>query len=334
MRLHHSNPGGVATLTAPCQGADTSSVRSPNLSVWLLVIPGVFLQLVGANLPDLVLLSLGTVVQGIGLWIHCRAKGRSRWWALLALAPGLGWVGAVYLRSPAQLEALAREKASRSMTRKDSRMSRMAVAAFAAGAAFYLWPLFASEPGIPLCQGMSPEVGDNLESFLVIALPLSAAALLFGSVANFRINRSHGRLRGRRLAQLAVILSVMSLLCTMAIPRFFLWREVGAETLALRTLHRAESGYRLRYPETGYSPDLRSLGPPPRSVPASVKRAGIVAGPLSEGIYCAGKGRLRYEPHTGDDGTVVAYEIRLNSRLYTRRMDETGAIQFAANPPE
>jgi len=131
-----------------------------------------------------------------------------------------------------------------------------------------------------------------------------------------------------------VILSVMSLLCTMAIPRFFLWREVGAETLALRTLHRAESGYRSRYPETGYSPDLRSLGPPPRSVPASVKRAGIVAGPLSEGIYCAGKDRLRYEPHTGDDGTVVAYEIRLNSRLYTRLMDETGAIQFAAKPPE
>jgi hypothetical protein len=69
-------------------------------------------------------------------------------------------------------------------------------------------------------------------------------------------------------------------------------------------------------------------------VPASVKRAGIVIGPLSEGIYCAGKDRLRYEPHTGDDGTVVAYEIRLNSRLYTRLMDETGAIQFAAKPPE
>ncbi len=177
MRLPHSNPGGVATLTAPCQGADTSSVRSPNPSVLLLVIPGVFLQLVGANLPDLVLLSLGTVVQGIGLWIHCRAKGRSRWWALLALAPGLGWVGAVYLRSPAQLEALAREKANRKLNRENSRMSRMDVAAFAAGAAFYFWPLFASEPGIPGCQGMSPEVGDNLESFLAISLPLSAAAL-------------------------------------------------------------------------------------------------------------------------------------------------------------
>ena len=126
----------------------------------------------------------------------------------------------------------------------------------------------------------------------------------------------------------------MSLLFTMAIPRFYLWQEVGAETLALRTLHRAESGYRLRYPETGYSPDLRSLGPPPRSVPPSGKRAGIVAGPLSEGIYCAGKGRLRYEPYTGDDGTIVAYEIRLNTDRYTKRMDETGAIRFAANPPE
>ena len=309
-------------------------MRSANLGIWVLVISGVYLQLVRAIHPDLILLSVGTVVQGIGLWIHCRAKSRSRWWVLLALAPGFGWVGVVYLKSPAQLEALAREKANRRMNRKDSRMSRMAVAAFAAGAAFYLLFLFAIETGIPACRGMSPEVTDRLESILAIALPLSVAALLFGSVANFRIARSHGRLRGRQLAQLAVVLSVMSLLCTMAIPRFFLWREFGAEKLALRTLHRAESGYRSRYPGTGYSPDLRSLGPPPRSVPASVKRAGIVAGPLSEGIYCAGKDRLRYEPHTGDDGTVVAYEIRLNSRLYTRRMDETGTIQFAANSLE
>ncbi len=334
MRLHHSNPGGVATLTAPCQGADTSSVRSPNLSVWLLVIPGAFLQLVGANLPDLALLSLGTAVQGIGLWIHCRAKGRSRWWALLALAPGLGWVGAAYLRSPAQLEALAREKANRRMTRKDSRMSRMAVAAFAAGAAYFVWPFFSRAPGIPACLGLTAEVEEVLGGFLAVVLPLTAVAMVFGLIANFLINRSDGRLRGRWLAQLAVFLSVVNLLQTMALPRFYLWQEFGAETVALRTIHRAEKVYRSRYPEIGYSPDLQSLGPPAPSVAASVERAGIVDDPLSKGIYCTGKDRLAYEPQVEDDGTIVAYSIRLDSRGSARFMDESGAIEFVANPPE
>jgi hypothetical protein len=309
-------------------------MRSPIISVWILVIPGVFLQMVGSEPKNLVLFGLGTAVQGVGLWIHCRAKGRNRWWALLALAPWFGWVGAVHLRSQAQLEAIARERASRAMTRENSRLSRMAVGAFAAGAAYQLWPLFVGEPGIPTCRGMTPEVGQNFGSFLAIALPLSAAALLFGLVANFRINRSRGSLRGHWLAQFAVLLSMMNLLQTIALPRFFLWREIGAEKLALRTLHRAEEGYRSRYPETGYSPDLRSLGPPPRTVRPSVERAGVVDGSLSEGIYCAGKDRLIYEPRAGDDGTIVAYTVHLKSRWTTRLMDETGSIRFVANPPE
>ncbi len=53
----------------------------------------------------------------------------------------------------------------------------MALGAFAAGAAYYLWPLFASEPGIPACRGMSAGVGEILGSFFAIALPLSVAAL-------------------------------------------------------------------------------------------------------------------------------------------------------------
>ncbi len=323
----------MVTLTPARPGADTSTVRSPILSVWILVIPGVFLQMVGSEPKNLVLFGLGPAVQGVGLWIHCRAKGRNRWWALLALAPMLGWVGAVYLRSQVQLESLAREKANRTL-REDSRLSRMAVGAFAAGAAYYLWPLFAHAPGVPACQGMSPEVGQNLGRFLAIALPLSAAALLFGLIANFRINRSRGSLRGHWLAQFAVFLSIMSLLSTMAIPRFFLWQEFGAETRALQTLHRAEVRYRAHYPEVGYSPDLRSLGPPPRTVPPSVERAGVVDDSLSEGIYCAGKDRLTYEPRTGDDGTIVAYTVQLKSHGHTRLMDETGSIGTAVNSPE
>ncbi len=244
----------------------------------------------------------------------------------MALAPIFGWIAAVYLRSQAQLEALAREKVSRAMTRENSRLSRMAVGAFAAGAAYQLWPLFVSEPGVPGSRGMTTAIGQNFGSFLAIALPLTAAALVLGLVANFRINRSRGSLRGHWLAQLAVLLSVMNLLSTIALPRFFLWREIGAERLALQTLHRAEAGYRSRYPETGYSPDLRSLGPPPPTVSRSVEHAGLVDGPLSRGIYCAGKDPLAYEPRAGDDGTIVAYTVRLKSYGSTRLMDETGSI--------
>ena len=124
------------------------------------------------------------------------------------------------------------------------------------------------------------------------------------------------------------------MLSTIALPRFFLWREVGAEELALRTLHRAETGYRARHPETGYSPDLRSLGPPSPTASQSVEPAGIVDGPLSQGIYCEGKDRLAYEPRTGDDGTIVAYAIRVKSHGSTRLIDETGSIRSFVDRPE
>ena len=310
------------------------TVQSRILSVWLLVIPGALLQGAGSELRDLVQFCVGSAVQGIGLWVHCRAKGRSGWWALMALAPIFGWLGAVYLRSQAELEALAREKVSRAMTRENSRLSRMAVGAFAAGAVYQLWPLFVMESGIPACRGMSPEVGENFEGFLAIALPLTAAALVFGLVANFRINRSRGSLRGHWLAQLAVLLGVINLLSTIALPRFFLWQEMGTEQQALQTLHRAEARYRSRYPETGYSRDLRSLGPPPPTVSRSVERAGMLDGSLSEGIYCAGKDPLAYEPRTGDDGTIVAYTVRVNSYGSTRLIDETGLIRSFLDLPE
>ncbi len=309
-----------------------STVRSPNLSVWVLVIPGAFLQMTSSGLHSLVLLCLGTAVQGIGLWIHLRAKGRNRWWALLALAPVFGWVGAVYLRSQAQLEARAREKAV--TPRADSRLSRMALGALLAGAAACLWPLFAFEPGVPPCQGMSPEAGRMFERFLAFALALTAAALLFGGIAVLRIKWSRGGLRGRWLAQLALILGVINLLQVIALPRFLIFHEMAVQTGTLQRLHRAEARYRTLYPEFGYSPDLRSLGPPPPSVPPSLERAGLVDGSLSEGIYCAGEDRLTYEPRTGDDGTIVAYTVHLNLHGNTRLMDETGSIRFVANPPE
>ena len=120
----------------------------------------------------------------------------------------------------------------------------------------------------------------------------------------------------------------------MATPRFFLWREVLEETWALQTLHRAEERYRADYPEVGYSLDLPSLGPPLRTLPPSVERAGIVDGALSEGIYCAGKEPLTYQARAGDAGTIVAYTVRLASHGNTRTMDETGSIEFVMNFPE
>ncbi len=82
----------VAALTPGHPDADKLGVQTSIVSVWILVIPGVFLQITGSGLHNLVLFCLGTAVQGSGLWIHCGAKGRNRWWALLALAPIFGWI--------------------------------------------------------------------------------------------------------------------------------------------------------------------------------------------------------------------------------------------------
>ena len=171
-----------------------------------------------------------------------------------------------------------------------------------------------------------------LERFLAVALPLTAAALLFGGIAELRIKRSRGRLRGRWLAQLALILGIANLLSTMALPRFLIFREIGSQTRTLETLHRAEGRYRTLYPEAGYSSDLRALGPPPPNAPPSAKRAGLVDDSLSEGVYCAREDRLSYEPRAADDGTIVAYTVRLNSHRNTGLIDETGSIEFVVNP--
>lgn len=78
----------------------------------LLVFPGVIVQGAGSKADDWLQICAGAAVQGAGLVLYLRAKKRSPWWALFAVIPILGWVGPVALRSRAQLDEMARAKAS------------------------------------------------------------------------------------------------------------------------------------------------------------------------------------------------------------------------------
>lgn len=104
---------GLRAFIARRSAADTAPMPTRMLSLCLLVVPGVVIQAAGLKTDDLVQLSLGTALQALGLWLYCRAKGRGWWLTVLALVPIFGWTGALFLRSQAELEALARKRARR-----------------------------------------------------------------------------------------------------------------------------------------------------------------------------------------------------------------------------
>ncbi|TDI98000.1 MAG: hypothetical protein E2O73_10335 [Deltaproteobacteria bacterium] len=82
----------------------------------------------------------------------------------------------------------------------------------------------------------------------------------------------------------------------------------------------------------GYSPDLRSLGPPPADASKSAQHAGLLDPELQAGLYCHGKEPLRYTPRADADGKIAGYSIRIESHGVTRVRDETGKTSTTIDP--
>jgi hypothetical protein len=103
----------------------------------LLVFPGVILQGAGSKADDWIQICAGAALQGVGLVLYLRAKGRSSWWALFALIPLFGWIGPVALRSQAQLAEIAKVKTAGSKPQRSRKVASaaalMLVAGFCAG---------------------------------------------------------------------------------------------------------------------------------------------------------------------------------------------------------
>ncbi len=211
------------------------------------------------------------------------------------------------------------------------RRSRMALVALPCGIAF--WPLLMLLGALPpVCQPQDPEGGRELTALVPVAAMTPLIAILLGTVAAFRIKLSRGQLKGSWCAQLGVTLGLVSLFALMAMPRFLLFQEGGVQNKAFQTVQRAQERYRALYPEVGYSPDLRSLGPPPADAPKSAQHAGLLDPELQAGLYCPGKDPLRYTPRADADGKIAGYSIRIESHGVTRVRDETGKTSTTIDP--
>ena len=211
------------------------------------------------------------------------------------------------------------------------RHSRIAMLALPCGIA--LWPLLMLSGAVPaVCE---PEVLDSSSKLMVlvpIATLMPLVAILLGAVAALRIKLSRDQLRGRWSAQLGITLGVMSLLMLIAIPRFLIFQERGVQERAFRSVERAQERYRARYPELGYSPDLRSLGPPPAGTPTSTRHADLLNPELQAGLYCHGKEPLTYAPRADSNGKIVGYGIQIGSHGVTHVRDETGKTSTTIDP--
>ncbi|MEE8580470.1 MAG: hypothetical protein V3T33_02680, partial [Myxococcota bacterium] len=171
----------------------------------------------------------------------------------------------------------------------------MALVALPCGIA--CWPLLMLAGALPpICQPQDLEGARELTALIPVAAMTPLIAILLGAVADFRIKLSRGQLGGSWCAQIGVTLGLVSLLSLIAMPRFLIFQQVGRQNKAFQTVQRAQERYRALYPEVGYSPDLRSLGPPPADASESAQHAGLLDPELQAGLYCHGKEPLHYTP--------------------------------------
>jgi type II secretory pathway pseudopilin PulG len=116
---------------------------------------------------------------------------------------------------------------------------------------------------------------------LFLFFPLPILAIVFGHVSLSQIKKSAGRLGGRGMAIVGLVLGYLGIaiipliliIAAIAIPNLLRARMAANESSAVygvRNINTAQVTYRSTYPQVGYAPDLQSLGgaPPCTSSPA------------------------------------------------------------------
>lgn len=226
------------------------------------------------------------------------------------------------------------------MQNKDSQLSWLALFSFLCGMGWWLGLgailILGGIFGIidsPTCRSHEhPQLWKGLGILWPFIIVLCPVAFVTGVVGHWRIKRSQGRLKGDWLAQLGCVGPVMVALMLMALPRFLAYQDLSFVHHPLTQLHQAEEQYRKAYPEVGYSPDLKSLGPPAGQAAPSADRAGLVsADHLGMGRYLCDPGAVRYAPRLGTDGEIVGYTIHVKTKVL-RVMDESGTIRIESAP--
>jgi type IV pilus assembly protein PilA len=91
---------------------------------------------------------------------------------------------------------------------------------------------------------------------------------------------------GFTLIELLIVMSVMLILMTLAVPQLLKLRKQGNETSAVqsvRTIGQAELQYNSAYPQNGFACSLASLGGDPKSGAPTAQAAQMLSPDLSSG---------------------------------------------------
>jgi len=117
--------------------------------------------------------------------------------------------------------------------------------------------------------------------------------------------------RGFSLIELLIVVAIILIIAAIAIPNLLRSRIAANQASAvgsLRTLNTANITYASTY-NTGYAPDLASLGPGAGGAP-SATAAGLVDSVLAGGVK-SGYG-FTYTPGTATAGRIDVYTINAN----------------------
>jgi type IV pilus assembly protein PilA len=102
--------------------------------------------------------------------------------------------------------------------------------------------------------------------------------------AGLRIARSSDE--GFTLIELLIVMSVMLILMTLAVPQLLKLRKQGNETSAIqsvRTIGQAQLQYNSQFPANGFSCSLATLGGDPKSGAPTAQAAQLLASDLATG---------------------------------------------------
>jgi type IV pilus assembly protein PilA len=101
-----------------------------------------------------------------------------------------------------------------------------------------------------------------------------------------RLRAEQGTEEGFTLIELLIVMSVMLILMTLAVPQLLKLRKQGQELSAiqsLRTIGQAELQYNSAYPANGFSCSLATLGGDPKSGAPSAQSAQLITPDLASG---------------------------------------------------
>ncbi|MGH9468539.1 MAG: prepilin-type N-terminal cleavage/methylation domain-containing protein [Terriglobales bacterium] len=151
--------------------------------------------------------------------------------------------------------------------------------------------------------------------------------------------RRRGLTAGFSLIELLIAVAIIMIIMAIAIPNLGKLRKNTNATAAegnMKTLATVLNAYATEYPNVGYPPSLKALGPPSPGTPDSSSSAGLIDATMAGAGTAAKQGYIyRYAPESGTpcNGFTIAAVPQNGAGSRYFFMTQDGAIHFADNTP-